>query len=364
MSYPAHLFSELEKQPNLFSCEKDGKQILLFGTYHVLPFSVLPNAYVDIMKTAKALILENCETTPTEADLIHGGFVSAEAQSKNFDEKLTHEARQILERGIKKYCADRKLKPIPLNRIKLDRALWLCRFAINFGGMEDTLEKLFTGKVFGLEKRDAFSLLPTNSIDELNSNLPESFGCLKEIPEYPADVLALMEEYLVGESLLNANYCHSQDTADDEVVSRNNKWMPKILTYLTENSPILIAVGHAHLVGRNGLLCSLQQAGFNIFQYVAHKNHFISFMPDILFNSLAADRAIAEQIIETLGEIIQDKTNLVLEYWSPSLVFSEIYPSPALEKSKFKTVNSIQSTQQTATSNISTSNSIQVDCLK
>jgi hypothetical protein len=330
MSYPAHLFLEVEKQPNLFLCEKDGKQLFLFGTYHVLPFSVLPEAYIGIMKTAKALILENCEPLPTEADLIAGGFVSKEPQGKEFDEKLTVEARQILGNGIKKYCIDRKLAPIPLNRIKLDRALWLCRFAINVGGMEDTLEKLFPGKVFGLEKKDTFSLLPSNSIDELNTVLSASFGCLKEPPEYPADVLAPMVEYLLGESLFNPHYCHDQDT-DDVVVSRSKKWISGILTHVQQNSPILVAVGHAHLVGVNGLLCLLQQAGFKIFQYAAHENSFGRFMPDVLFNSLATNRAIAGQLVETLGGIIKDNISLVLEYWAPPIIFSDIYPNPKLE---------------------------------
>jgi hypothetical protein len=346
MSYPAHLFSTVKKQPNLFLCEKDGKKLFLFGTYHVLPFSVIPEAYVEIMKTAKTLLLETCELPPTEADLISGGFFSSEPQSKGFDEKLTVEARHILEIAIKKYCESIKLPSMALNRIKLDRALWLCRFATNVDGMDDTLRSLFPNNAFSLEKRGHTKLLPPNSIAELNEDLPAGFGCLKAQPEYPTEILEPMVEYLVGGSMLNPHYCYYQEIEPELVIERNNNWMPIIFSHLQKNNPILVAVGHTHLVGRYGLLCLLQQAGFKIFQYAAHEDSFGRFMPDILFNSLATNRAIAGQVFETLGEIIQDRTSLVLEYWAPPIIFSDIYPNPALEDAKLEAETTAVNTQK------------------
>lgn len=51
---------------------------------------------------------------------------------------------------------------------------------------------------------------------------------------------------------------------------------------------------------------------------------------------LATNQTIPGQVLETLGEIIKENTSLVLEYWSPAMVFSEIYPAPTLKNTNGK----------------------------
>lgn len=331
MSYPAELFAEIEIQPNLFKCEKEGKELFLFGTYHVLPFSVLPKAYLNIMKKAKRLLLEGCEASPTEADLIKAQFITAEPQDPKLYEFLSSEARAILENAVKKYCTANKLAPIPLHRIKLDRAWWLCEFASNVGGMEDTLENLFSPNIFSLEKRASKKLLPPTLLETLNDDLI-GFECLKDAPIYHPEFLAPMDEYLVGNSLMNPHYSYRAEQGHDTLVSRNYNWIPEILHHFSQEDTILIAVGHMHLVGRRGLLCLLQNEGFKIFQYAPQENTFGLFKPNILFNDLAENRAIAEQIETELDEKIGAAScALVQEYWAPTMLLSTIYPDPKSE---------------------------------
>ncbi len=373
MAYPAELFLENpRKEPNLFQCEKDGNSFLLFGTYHVMPLSVLPDEYLEIMKKADRLILESVHKRRTEASLIQAGWLHTKEQDKAAYEKLTPVAREILLNALKLFAPRHELPPIPLTRVVLERAIWFARFCISYGGMDSSLEKLGFPLVLGLETEES-RVYDTVSIDELNNSLEGSFGCLKNPPEYPEEVLAPMDQYLEGNTLYDPRYCYSQEQ-DDFVWSRNNAWMPEILRQHALGGNALIAVGHTHLVGTTGLLCLLQQAGFNITQYVASEKIFEPFIPDLLFKPTSENYAIAKRIEIVLDELLEnrwlsalkgekpedlsriqhDKSDtdtkshlsypplskvqfnvfsLVMEYWEPvvPIVFSKIYPRRAEE---------------------------------
>ncbi len=395
MAYPAELFLDHpRKEPNLFQCEKDGNSFLLFGTYHVMPLSVIPDEYLEVMKQADRLILESVHKRRTEESLIKAGLLHAAEQDKAVYEKLTPMAREILLNALKLFAPRHELPPIPLTRVVLERAIWFARFCINYGGMDSCLENLGFPLVLGLETDESIDF-DAITIDELNNSLEGSFGCLKNPPEYPEEVLVPMDQYLAGNTLYNPGYCNSQEQ-DDFVWSRNNTWMPEILRQHALGGKALIAVGHTHLVGTTGLLCLLQQAGFKITQYVASEKIFEPFIPELLFKPNAENYAIAKRIEIVMDEIIekrhssvvngdvpegdgivkliQDKTDknkpdktakasisypalsdvqysvysLMMQYWEPvvPVVFSKIYPNRKneseseleLEQSKENTV--------------------------
>lgn len=124
MAYPVELFSKMNVRSDLFKCQKDGQEILLLGTFHAIPFAVLPSDYVAILKTAKRVYLETSKRGKiTEAELIADGFLSPEPQGKAFDEQwnqLSPTARNVLENMVKKLSENGV--HISLNRIKLDLA--------------------------------------------------------------------------------------------------------------------------------------------------------------------------------------------------------------------------------------------------
>jgi len=339
MPYPDHLFSNCDIQPNFFLCEKNGKKLFLFGSYHVLPFPVLPQEHQDMIGLAKTLLLETCEPSPSEKDLIQAGLISEAPLDNHPYEQLPALTREIIENASAQFCAHHKLAPIPLNRIKLDKALWLCRFAASLGGMEDTLKELFGQNAFGLEKMDSVApLLESYSLNELNQAVSEGFGCLKNNPEYPEEILDPMKEYLSGEVLFNPYYTHAQEQDQKLVGERNQAWMPVILRHFNEKQdPILVAVGHAHLVGRTGLLCLLQKVGFNIFQYALDAKTFGVFMPNLLFENLAKnyrELSISQDVYKELSNRFEKPEICypVMEYIEPTLIFSQIYPSKNLEQ--------------------------------
>lgn len=352
MAYPAELFASIpNKNPNLFRCEKNGKSFLLFGTYHVISLSTLPKDVLDIMLKSQKLVLESLHEPWTESVLIKAGLIHPKVQSENSYKGLTPVARETLEMALKLFNERHKLS-IPFTRLVLERAIWIARFCINYGGMDFELEysNLFKEK-FGLEKRGSISF-ETTTLDTLNKSLVESFGCLRKPPEYPEDVLAEMDEYLMGNSLSHPGYCYQQEQNALMVTSRNKKWISEIVQHHAGKNTSLIAVGHTHLVGTSGLLCLLQQSGFKIFQYDAKAKRFEIFMPDLLFKPTSANYGYAKRIETVVDELVECRFKAttpelsssssssslsqaqsaiygcVMEYWEPEfpIVFSDIYP--------------------------------------
>ena len=50
------------------------------------------------------------------------------------------------------------------------------------------------------------------------------------------------------------------------LVERNNRWIPVILKYFSTDDIEFVLVGAAHLVGKDGLLETLESAGYSIEQ--------------------------------------------------------------------------------------------------
>jgi uncharacterized protein YbaP (TraB family) len=49
---------------------------------------------------------------------------------------------------------------------------------------------------------------------------------------------------------------------DQMILQRNKNWAPKIEGFLNRNGNVLIIVGAAHLVGKNGVIEMLRQKGY------------------------------------------------------------------------------------------------------
>jgi hypothetical protein len=77
----------------------------------------------------------------------------------------------------------------------------------------------------------------------------------------------LLDTYLkkdinqLGTLMNNADL--SPEFYSDLIVKRNQKWIP-IITELIQTNPTFIAVGAAHLPGKEGVLNLLQEAGYKI----------------------------------------------------------------------------------------------------
>jgi uncharacterized protein YbaP (TraB family) len=76
----------------------------------------------------------------------------------------------------------------------------------------------------------------------------------------------LLENYLkkdINQLVTLMNTDLSPEFYSDLIVKRNQKWIP-IITELIQKNPAFIAVGAAHLPGKEGVLNLLQEAGYKI----------------------------------------------------------------------------------------------------
>jgi len=360
-SYPTEFCSSLNCQPDFFKCQKSSKEVLLFGTYHTLPLSIIPSDYLEIMKTAKTLFLEADPRKDTlnytsakerDADLIARGFISEKPQGEDFETQLSQldpKADQILKLLFKQGSIASDDGKIPLNRIKLDRLFWLCYFEIQVESMESGLAELFSpDKIFGLDLRSVGYTLPLVPIEKLNEFLLRNFTCVNGSLKFSSEYLEGHRMHLQGSTLArNVQYSNTAENDKVMLADRNRAWVKILASHLEAQytGPVLVAVGHTHLVGRQGLLCLLQNEGYTISQYKppfkpgnSGSTGFEAFEPNLLFKR-HAEQFVVQSILNTLdiqlqnifGVIDSEKykiNSLVRDYacsW-PTLVFSDVYP--------------------------------------
>jgi uncharacterized protein YbaP (TraB family) len=94
---------------------------------------------------------------------------------------------------------------------------------------------------------------------------------LSGLPEYAEMIRQLVEAWKDGDvqsldRLLNQDK-HSDPGTHDVLFSRRNaKWLPEIERFAHENGNYLIIVGAGHLVGDDGVVAQLRQAGYSVQQ--------------------------------------------------------------------------------------------------
>ncbi len=259
------LYQDTLIEPPLFKLEKDGTVFYLLGTYHWIPIGIFPQPMQEIIGNCKNIILENHgHSGLTEEHYIKMGIFAKEPTDKNWFLKLSLESREILENALNIFCEKFKLE-IPMERVVPELAYFVCHGAACRGGMEDSLEKLFTSRIFVLEDTDnGIEHFERFTIEKLDDCLKNCFGFLKKSPTYDADNLSFDKHYL-DSSILYAKEFFEHESNRPENYKRTQIWLPKLRLYFRElTAPSLIAVGLAHLVAKNGLLYLLEQEGFKI----------------------------------------------------------------------------------------------------
>lgn len=329
------LFKDIKIQPSLFRIQKKGKIAFLFGTCHDVPLNFLPEAYLKIIQSARYLITEATrEEPPSEASFIKSGYAYA-SKGSNWYQALSSEAFEILQNGLKLLFEFCNMTPIPIERIVPELAYWLCFAANQYEGLDSELTKLFEAKpeskVFPLENHEeTTSILPKKTLKELETALLTEYSHLRNnSPQYSQIVIDFMKQYLQGGCLFDVDLVKEQEQDIEMMVNRNLKWLPKILQYYDElEGPVLFAVGAAHLIGRTGLLCSLQKAGFQITQYNLDTNEFVTMNPGLAYEAFGKHIDEATKIIEALEvmNMPSHATQHVIEYVGGcTLLFSDIY---------------------------------------
>jgi uncharacterized protein YbaP (TraB family) len=141
-------------------------------------------------------------------------------------------------------------------------------------GVDRALIESFHGRdVRGLETAQSqlgiFDQLAADDQRELLEGTIEEWKASRDNPE------RLMRAWLVGdvrtlEEATSTGIMADQELRDALLVNRNKDWMKQLTPMLNEEPKPLVAVGAAHLVGPDGLVIMLEDAGFTVTRVTPH----------------------------------------------------------------------------------------------
>ena len=123
--------------------------------------------------------------------------------------------------------------------------------------------------LFFLESLD-FQLELFSAMDDQNQNLFLE-QTLKDVENIEKVFPEIVKYWEFGnlEKLglaINENFIDYPEIYERFIISRNNKWLSRIDSFIKHNKNILIVVGAAHLVGEKGLIRVLRKKGFKVEQ--------------------------------------------------------------------------------------------------
>ncbi len=250
-------------EPGFFKLERYGRIIFSLGTAHCFPLKILPEAYLKIIGTCKQAFFENtAQSTYTEADLVKIGLLRDKPNSY-WNKGFTPAAEEIFKNAFQIWCKNSG-KTVSIERANSRMAFWFCHSVSSTNTMDEELEKLFGDKVDSLDTQSSLMPVITEfSIEETNRRLEVQFGYLRDSPCYESEFLEYDKQYLSGKMLYDEEFIREQEEALIMVSNRNKVWFPK-LNEANFKEPTFVGVGFGHLVGRAGLLCLMENAGWKI----------------------------------------------------------------------------------------------------
>jgi len=267
-----------EEKTLLWKVSKDSNSVYLLGSIHYLRSENYPlkKAILDAFDNSKRLVFEidlnaispeAAQRTMLEKAIYRDGT----ALAQNIDTK-TYEsvAERVTQLGMdirifnpmKPWFAAVTLVAIKLKALGLDPRLgvdqYLAAEAKRRGKPTSGLETLEfqIGLLDQLSKQNQEAMLreTVTELDLLDRNINE---IVKSWVEGDEAVLA---------KLLLDGMMEFPEIHEKIIVERNRRWLPEIEKFLQQESGTMVAVGAAHLVGRNGIIEMLKTKGYSVEQ--------------------------------------------------------------------------------------------------
>ncbi|WP_221800704.1 TraB/GumN family protein [Oceanobacter mangrovi] len=270
------LGSHSQADASVWQVSKNGSHIYLAGTIHLLKPSdyPLPDEYETAFQHSDRLVFETDIgklNTPELQQLVAQTMLAGPEET--IDKVLSPRTYSalMLEFG-KRGMSLQQLRPfkVSLAILTLTVAEMKAR-GLTASGVDEYFYQraLEQGKALGMlesvqQQIDFLANMGKGSEDEMVS---QTLRDLQEIETKLADMVAAwrngnterMNQELVEDMRINYPQVYQQ-----LLVTRNNNWLPGIERLFAEDGTELVMVGAAHLVGPDGLLARLQQAGYEI----------------------------------------------------------------------------------------------------
>ena len=261
----------------LWKVESGSKVLYLAGSVHALTADVYPlNPIFDRAFAASDMLVEEIDLS--QGDLLtlgplllakgmyQDGRTFESAVSKEtlalVHKRLDSPMAQQLVRGMEPWMVMLMLTAMQVQQAGLDVNLGLDKY---FFDKAQVARKTVVGLETAESQIDRFDQMPEPLQEQLlRSTLEDLDAQNRELAAIVAawqrgDALSLEQTLLGGFKQYPAAY-------QSLIVERNNNWMPQIEKCLGRDTPCLVVVGAAHLIGPDGLLALLQKRGYRVEQ--------------------------------------------------------------------------------------------------
>ena len=244
------------------------KPSYIYGTIHIMPKKdfVISDSIKSAFKSCKELAMEvdlnmdlKTQLEILEISMLPDGKTIDNITSKENSERIRKFCLDSLNWRESKYIKSNRLQPFFLSSLITQELIGKSKsFEIEF----KKLAKKYKMSVSGLETiQFQIKLLSEVSYEEQIKMLQLS------LTTDNSEFNKLLDAYLkkdidqLGTLMNNADL--SPEFYSNLIVVRNQNWIP-IITELIQTNPTFIAVGAAHLPGKDGVLNLLREAGYKI----------------------------------------------------------------------------------------------------
>lgn len=262
----------------LWKISKDTNSIFLLGSIHYLRKENYPlsKAILDALETSKQLVLEiDLNRTPAaaaqratlEKAVYRDGTSLPQNVGKETYQLTTQRATELgidvkVLNPMKPWFVALTLVAIKLQMLGLDANSGVDRYLA-----EQAKKRGITTS--GLETLEfQISLLDQLSKEDQELMLRET---VSELDLLDKNIDEIVQSWVKGDSdllakLLLAGMMEYPEIHQKIIIDRNRRWMPEIEKLVQQGSGALVAVGAAHLVGKDGIIEMLKAKGYGVEQ--------------------------------------------------------------------------------------------------
>jgi hypothetical protein len=243
------------------------KPSYIYGTIHIMPKKdfVISDSIKSALKSCRELAMEvdlnmdlKTQLEILELTMLPDGKTIADITTKENSERIRNFCLDSINWKESKYNKTSRFQPFFLSSLITQELIGKSKsYEIEF----KKLAKKNKMSMSGLETIQ----FQMNLLSEV-SNEEQIKMLLLGLTTDNSEFNKLLENYLkkdINQLVTLMNTDLSPEFYSDLIVKRNQKWIP-IITELIQTNPTFIAVGAAHLPGKEGVLNLLQEAGYKI----------------------------------------------------------------------------------------------------
>lgn len=263
--------------PALWQVEAPGKpgRLYLFGTAHLLPAGLewRSKPLVKALDASK-LMVQELSPAETKNPALFGELVKAGLllDGTTLDQLVGPELYARLAERLKNKVPEASLKRMRpwLAAILLSQQMMQQSGLDPANGAERTLTAEAEKRGMAIEGLETIAVqvkaLSVIEADGAKEMLAQSLDEMADAPQY---IAALVDAWKSGQvDRLEAGFLKDVDkfpkAYDALLVQRNRSWMEPLDAYLERKTPVFVAVGAGHMVGKDGLVALLTAKGYRV----------------------------------------------------------------------------------------------------